>query len=83
MTIQKQFGTSLKRLREKKQISQEKFALSINMDRTYYASVEAGHRNISLNNIQKIATGFELKISELFEEVEAEAENNIKSMEEQ
>lgn len=36
------------------------------MDRTYYASVEAGKRNISLQNIKKIADGFNVSISELF-----------------
>lgn len=40
------------------------------MDRTYYASVEAGKRNISLQNIQKIADGFEISLSRLFEKVE-------------
>ena len=37
------------------------------MDRTYYASVEAGRRNISLLNIKKIADGFELSLNQLFE----------------
>ena len=39
--IQKDFGWACKRLREEKGLSQEKFALLIEMDRTYYASVEA------------------------------------------
>lgn len=60
------FGQRLKELRNQAGISQEKFALKIEMDRTYYASVEAGKRNISLQNIKKIADGFGLSISELF-----------------
>ena len=36
------------------------------MDRTYYASVESGKRNISLNTIVKIAEGFNLSLEELF-----------------
>ena len=40
------------------------------MDRTYLASVEAGKRNISLLNIEKIAKGFGMNISELFKGVE-------------
>ena len=48
------FGQRIKLLRNEKGLSQEKFALSIEMDRTYYASVESGKRNISLNNIEKI-----------------------------
>lgn len=72
--IQKELGLALKQLREEKGISQEKFALSIGMDRTYYASVEAGKRNVSLQNIKKIAAGFEMPISALFVVVEKEKE---------
>lgn len=68
--IQKELGFALKQLREEKGISQERFALSIGMDRTYYASVETGKRNISLQNIKKIADGFEMPISALFVVVE-------------
>ena len=64
--IQKDFGLRIKQIREKKNLSQEKFALSIGMDRTYYASVESGKRNISLVNIERIANGLEISISDLF-----------------
>ena len=60
------FGERIKALQTAQGLSQEKFALSINMDRTYYASVESGKRNISLNNIVKIAEGFNLSLEELF-----------------
>ena len=36
------------------------------MDRTYLASVESGKRNISLENISKIADGFGITLEELF-----------------
>ena len=65
--IIEEFGLRLKELRQNTGLSQEKFALKINMDRTYYASVEAGPRNISLENIKKIADGFEISLSQLFE----------------
>ena len=39
------------------------------MDRTYLASVEAGKRNIALKNIYKIANGFGVSLSELFEKI--------------
>ena len=68
--IQKNFGLAIKKLREEKGLSQEKFSLSIGMDRTYYASVEAGRRNISLRNIYKIAEGFNIDVSDLFVVVE-------------
>ena len=42
--IQVAFCKACKLHREKLNISQEKFALSIGMDRTYYSSVESGQR---------------------------------------
>ena len=62
-----ELGKKIKQLRMKKRLSQEKFALEIGMDRTYFASVEAGKRNISICNIKKIADGLEISLSELFE----------------
>ena len=64
--ITKQFGERIRELRNVKGLSQEKFALSIDMDRTYYASVESGKRNISINNIAKIAQGLGISLEELF-----------------
>lgn len=62
----KKFGNRCRELRNKIWLSQEKFAYKIKMDRTYYSSVEAGNRNISLNSIEKIAKGFGVSISEIF-----------------
>lgn len=59
-------GQRIKELRLKTGDSQEKFALKINMDRTYYASVESGKRNISICNIKKIADGLDVSLHELF-----------------
>jgi transcriptional regulator with XRE-family HTH domain len=67
LDIQKTFGQKVQQLRKEKGLSQEKFALSIDMDRTYFASVEAGKRNIAIKNIQKIADGLGVSLSELFE----------------
>ena len=60
-------GQRIKELRIKTGDSQEKFALKINMDRTYYASVESGKRNISIINIKKIADGLGISLYELFQ----------------
>lgn len=68
--IQVKFGKACREYREKMNISQEKFALSIGMDRTYYSSVEAGKRNVSIQNIKKIADGLEISISELLGKAE-------------
>jgi len=64
--IQKMLGERIQELRKETGLSQEKFALRINMDRTYFASVEAGKRNVAIQNIQKIAGGLGVSLSELF-----------------
>jgi transcriptional regulator with XRE-family HTH domain len=69
MAILDKFGDRVRELRKGQGISQEKLALKIEMDRTYLASVEAGKRNISLSNIEKIAKGLGVEISDLFIDV--------------
>lgn len=75
METQIALGKVLKTLRSEIGLSQEKFALKIGMDRTYYSSVESGKRNISLQNIEKISNGLNVPLSTLFKLVE-EYENN-------
>ena len=71
--IRVQFGKRLKKLRkELTNLSQENFANHINMDRTYYSSIENGNRNVSLLNILKIAEGLNITLSELFFDIENE-----------
>lgn len=62
----KKMGNRFKELRLEKGLSQEKFALKIGMDRTYYASIESGKRNVSIINIYKIAQGLNIPLSDLF-----------------
>lgn len=64
--IQQEFGKRIQELRKQRGLSQERFSLMIDMDRTYYSSVEAGKRNISLCNIKKIADGLGISLEELF-----------------
>ena len=64
--VTEDFGKRVRELRRQLKLSQEKFALKINMDRTYLAGIESGKRNISLENIKKIADGFEITLEELF-----------------
>lgn len=63
--LQTRFGLRCKELRATTGISQEAFAHLIGMDRSYFASIEVGRRNVTLSNIQKIARGFGIPMSEL------------------
>lgn len=62
-------GQRIKQLRLNSGLSQEKFALQIEMDRTYFASIESGKRNVSILNIKKIADGLNVTLSQLFETI--------------
>ena len=66
----KRFGSTIRRLRMNRGISQEAFADLCNLHRTYISDVELGKRNVSLENIKHIADALGIKMSDLFEEVE-------------
>lgn len=67
--LQTQVGMRIKDLRAAEGTSQERFANKIGMDRTYLASIEVGHRNVTLQNLAKIANGFNLTLAEFFDGV--------------
>jgi transcriptional regulator with XRE-family HTH domain len=65
MDIKKKFGARVKYLRTEKGWSQEKLALTADLDRTYIPSIEAGKRNVSITVIEKIANALNVEIIEL------------------
>lgn len=58
-------ASNLKRLRFEKQISQEDLALEADLHRTFVAHVERGVRNISIDNIEKLAKALHVETFEL------------------
>ena len=48
-------AANMKMLRAEQKLSQEELALECDLHRTFIAHVERGARNISLDNIEKIA----------------------------
>lgn len=55
MNLVETFGKNLKKYRTKSGLSQEKFADKCGLHRTYIGSIECSQRNVSLENVQKIA----------------------------
>ncbi|CCA93103.1 MULTISPECIES: helix-turn-helix domain-containing protein [Novosphingobium] len=53
-------ATNIRRCRLATGMSQQDFALEIEMDRTYFGGVERGERNVSIDNIERIAKGLEI-----------------------
>ena len=70
MNINELFGKTIRKMREEKGVSQEKFALNIGMDRSYYATIESGKHNITLSKIEDIARGLNTTVSYIFIEME-------------
>ncbi len=67
------FGQTIRKIRLSKDISQEKFADMCDLHRTYISDIELGKRNVSLENIGKMANALDMNISELFQEAEKDA----------
>jgi len=61
LDIKKVFGTNLRKYRVEKGFSQEKFAEICGLHRTYISDIECFQRNVSLENIQKIADALEIE----------------------
>lgn len=78
--LKKAFGSRCRQLRSQTGLSQEKLELSIGMDRSYYASIETGTRNVTLINMGKIARGFGVSLAELLVGVETERDESPNSL---
>lgn len=64
-SILEKFGQQLKKLRVEKNLTQEQFAKKCGLHKNYIGMVERGERNPSLINIEVIAKGLEISISDL------------------
>jgi transcriptional regulator with XRE-family HTH domain len=60
------FGVAVKQRRQEIGISQEVLAERAGLHRTYIGDIERGARNLSLENIEKLAKALQISISDLF-----------------
>ena len=60
-------GGRIRQLRIEQNLRQEKLALKAGIDRTYLASVEAGRRNISIVNLEKLILALETTFERFFQ----------------
>jgi transcriptional regulator with XRE-family HTH domain len=68
--VKEKIGQRIKKLREASSMSQKDLSYAADLDRSYIASVENGHRNISIVNIEKIATALGVTLKEFFNDGE-------------
>ena len=64
--IKKIFGTSVRKMRKLFGISQETLAERSDLHRTYISDIERGQRNLSLENITRLAEALEVSVGSLF-----------------
>ena len=70
MDVKLKIGQRIKYLREKASISQKDLAYSADLDRSYIAGIENGRRNVSIVNIEKIASALNVTLKEFFNDAE-------------
>ena len=68
MDIRRQVGLNVKRLRQAKGWSQEKFAFESGFHRTYISGIERGVRNPTVLVLEEIAVALKVPAAKLLEE---------------
>ncbi|MDE7211569.1 MAG: helix-turn-helix domain-containing protein [Lachnospiraceae bacterium] len=68
MDLLRVFGSNVRHYREGLGLSQEKLAETCGLHRTYISDLERFQRNISINNVQKIADALNIPAYILFVE---------------
>ena len=63
-SLRRKFAENLRKLRLAKGISQESLADLAGLHRTYIGSVERGERNISIDNIERLAIALECDVKD-------------------
>lgn len=77
MDVKIKIGQRIKELRELSAMSQKDLAYAADLDRSYIASIENGQRNVSIVNIEKIATALNVTLKDFF--YNNEFENDTRS----
>ena len=68
--IRYNLGNRIRLIRGEQNLTQHAFSKMVQINRSYLVDVEHGKRNVSIDNLIKIAKGLGMTLSELFEGVD-------------
>ena len=66
MDVKIVFGTRLKHIRLKKKLTQLQLAERSGIERTFISHIEAGHRNVSIDTMEKLFEGLDVSFKQFF-----------------
>lgn len=69
-------GRRISLLRQERGLSQYRFSAMVGINRSYLIDVEKGRRNVSVDNLIRIAQGLGIPLSELTKGVDREYEGS-------
>lgn len=70
-TLRNIFAENMRAIRQMKNISQEELGFLSGLHRTYISGIERSTRNVSIDNIEKIASALEINPDILFDGVKS------------
>lgn len=66
MNICEVVGTNIRKLRNKRGLSQEQLSHETGIDRSYLSEVESGQKSVGVEMLAKLAEGLGVHVTELF-----------------
>ncbi len=66
MNIKEKLWSKIKQIRKEKKILQEELAIKTDLHRSYISAIEWWNKNVSIENIEKIALWLGVEVKDLF-----------------
>jgi transcriptional regulator with XRE-family HTH domain len=64
-SVREKLGKNIKKMRIKKSMSQGDICRAINMDRGYMSAIENGEKNITIQQLEKLAGALDVSVDKL------------------
>lgn len=65
-SLKRKFGEKVQELRIQRKMTQEQLGEVLSFDRAYVSAIETGKKNVTLENIGRIAKALKVSLAELF-----------------